>query len=148
MKNINKVENFVLDITGSVEAAEFIGILWRFSQLWDDIIDNGKLPHIDNINIIMFDIIVSLNYNQFFIKYRSELLPVIKNSIFQWWAANRLETDPNEIKVEKSYMLRASFYHILNHVIYIFKGPLFMVNGDVYDSYGEKLDDLKKELGV
>lgn len=130
-------------MTENEQASTMCAHLYKIGQFWDDLIDRDKELTDGDIHSAMWAVLFDLNENPFFRKLMPELLPVIKNATIQWFAANKLEEKKEHI--EKSYMLRAGFYNIVAHVVMLCNGAKYDFS-EVYKLYGEKLEDLKKEI--
>lgn len=114
---------------GNEAAADLIELLASLSQKWDDLID-GDITRPGNevqfgilVNGMMWQAIVDLNENPFFVQYAGQLLPIMKQAIMQWQTANICEQlqDPQMLTV--SYSRRSVLTDIAQYISLLCVGP-------------------------
>jgi len=113
-------------------------------HVWDDLID--KDPTTDKyINTAFRKLIYDIPCNPVMTQGLSLLW---LNCYHQWLAANEFEDKATDDKLNKAYMLRASIYQLFNHIAMIVGGIDYAatISSDVYDLYGETLDNFIEEV--
>lgn len=132
----------------NVDAVGFLIVLWRVIQFFDDVYDcDVDQKHIkDNVAKALFDAIIALNDNKFFIENRAVLLPSMSVMILKWTASNVSEENQNVSA--QSYMWRAGYYDVVLLVNLLCNGIANTeVNANkILSIYGESFDDYLKEF--
>lgn len=130
------------------DAVSFLIILWNIIQFFDDVYDNDIEFNVikDRVLVQLFDVLVALNDNQFFVQHRSVLLPSISIMIFKWHAANESEESLNHN--EQSYMWRAGYYDIVLLVNLLCNGATHTkeCSKKILSIYGETFVNYIKEF--
>ncbi|MDP2346708.1 MAG: hypothetical protein Q8N34_03170 [Gammaproteobacteria bacterium] len=120
MKNEQQlIENFC---AGNESAVAFMGIVSSISQVWDDLIDKDKPVGDAAINNMMWQALIDLNDNSFFVTHAGQLLPVMKKAIIDWQAScvHEQAGDPKMLKV--SYIKRSCVTDLAVFVAYLCGG--------------------------
>ena len=92
---------------GNEDAAAFMAIVADISQVWDDLIDQDKPVTAEDINRIMWSALIDLNENAFFVRYASQLLPIMKQAIIHWRTSCVHEQVPDAKMLKVSYIKRS-----------------------------------------
>lgn len=93
-------------------AIELIETLARASQVVDDMYDGDAEIKPSTVEMFLLDIMIELQRNEFYIKFHTELQPVIELGIFDWLAANRFERSGHEGLQRISYITRDQVYMV------------------------------------
>lgn len=89
--NTKIVEEAVL---GNAEALAFLNAMARVLHFWDDLIDRDK-EHVDaHTHLCMWDALVTLPTNRFYLDNMTMLQPILVQSIVNWRVANDIERAP------------------------------------------------------
>lgn len=130
------------------DAVNFLIVLWNVIQFFDDIYDNDIEHHVikDRVFGRLFDVLITLNDNQFFVQNRSLLLPSMSVMIFKWHAANKSEELLSHN--EQSYMWRAGYYDIVLLVNLLCNGESHTQehSKSILSIYGESFVEYLKEF--
>lgn len=126
-------------------AVDMCVLLFKISQLFDDIYDEGKLEKSEALEL-MYMVMVDLPQNRFYSTFQGKLQPLIESFILQWMSANNLEDKKEQL--EKSYMLRAFLFQIFHFSAMVLKGKDFAIeNSDIFQKmYGETFNEYVKEF--
>jgi hypothetical protein len=129
---------------GNESAVNFAFLLWEASQEWDDLHDEGE---IDNPNGLIAWFAFGKEYHPYFMQHGHILRPAMLGMYLSWTAANVLDRGDRR-DVEKSYMLRASFYQVLHMIAWIEGGHDHAVAAgpEIFRTYGETVDEIEKEF--
>lgn len=101
---------------GNIEAVRFISILGAISQTWDDIIDKDKELTSHEINEMMWQALVYLPENKFYIDNFAELQPLIRSCISDFMVSNQTKNPAI------AYTLRDSLAGVATMVSYLIGG--------------------------
>lgn len=106
-------------------AMDFIEMLASVSQTFDDIYDGDKTVGAVDLYGLMFQCLVDLPRNPFYVRHFADLSPLIEASINQWIQANDMEYlsrrgDSSLLKV--AYVTRSSLTPIIMHTIALSAG--------------------------
>jgi hypothetical protein len=145
---INKfIELFDYIFKGNQYAIELCLNVITVFHVWDDIFD-GDMVTGQTVNAAFRHLIDDIPMNPVMMNNTTILYPTLFNVYSQWIAANEFESAKEEFLIDKSYMLRAGVYQFFVMVAKCLYGNEWAehVSPIVFDSYAEKLDDLKKEI--
>ena len=129
---------------GDEAAVDFATVLFDAIQRWDDVEDEGRC---DEHNAMVAWWAFGKEYHPFFLVNSDILRPVLMSMYLQWRAANVLDHgDRND--VDKSYMLRAAYYQVLQMIACLCGGleHAAIVGPEIYRSYAETADELWQEM--
>lgn len=128
-----------------IEAIQWLGMLYGAIQVFDDVADGDKVDRAD-LDGAIFNTLVSMPSNPFFLTHLSALAPAVATMIFKWQASDKMEREGKAD--EKSYMLRAGYFDVVLLVISLIHGPVFATQNasHVYSVYGETCEDYLKEF--
>ena len=126
-------------------AIEWLIMLFDCIQSFDDFADNDEVSR-DNLNALIWNVLVAMPDNSFFTQHKSTLIPNISNMILKWQASDFVEK--NGFADEKSFVWRAGYYDIVLAVVQICHGPQYAIENAhlVLNLYGENYEDYKKEF--
>lgn len=119
--------------------------LWTAIQTLDDIVDGDAVSR-DDLDRMIFGVLVGLPGNPYFAANAGMLLPVVANALVKWKAADTQER--NGAADERSYMWRAGYYDVVLAAVLLCHGPdTALKHGHlVLQMYGEKFADYAKEF--
>lgn len=126
-------------------AIEWLVMLWDAIQFFDDIADNDETTR-EDLNSTIWNTLVAVHNNYFFLQNSSVLVPCVATMILKWQASDKAER--NKQADEKSFMWRAGYYDVVLMVLNLVHGTKVATeNADlVMKLYGETLEDYKKEF--
>jgi hypothetical protein len=151
MPRENEQEFLDAVLQGNKSAVEFCQIIFRISQTWDDLVDRDKNVTNDDINIMMFEALVSLPENHFYQQHAIVLTPLLRSYITDWLAANELQVEDSEKSKQIAFVIRSSVSSIITQCAYLIGGYSWMckVNAEVRhhiheDTFVEYLRDFER----
>lgn len=129
-------------------ATEFCVDLMNIYQVWDDLIDRDKEYTDTDINTVFQTLLISLPKNEFYMRFQSELSPLIMSSILKWYDSNEMEKEKKESDLHMAYMLRAEIYSIFCYVAFLVGGlnHAKKVGISIRRLYSETLPDFLEEI--
>jgi hypothetical protein len=127
------------------EAVQWLLDLYHAFQVFDDFADGDPVERND-LNAVIWNTLVGMQQNAFYMQNSFRLLPVISVNILKWQASDTVER-ANSADA-KSYVWRAGYYEIVLAVVQIYHGPEFAAQNAhiVLGLYGETYDDYMKEF--
>lgn len=128
------------------QAREWLMALWNVVQVFDDMAD-GDHPERDKLDTAIYDALVGLPNNGFFVQNRAILLPLLSVAILKWKASDEAERAGNPSAM--SFVWRAGFYDVVLAVVQIVHGTdaAMQIAVNVMSLYGETLPDYMQEFG-
>lgn len=103
---------------GFVFAAKLCSVL----HVYDDLIDRDKPVSPEDIHKIFWFALVDLQIDPFFQKHKSHLLPILQNAIFNWRAANVMESLATEGDLQCAYQLRTTYIDLISNTLALERG--------------------------
>lgn len=127
------------------DAREWLLSLWNLIQVFDDMAD-GDHPDRDQLDMAIYDGLVAMPSNAFFVKHRAVLLPLIAIAILKWKASDTAEKSGHASAM--SYAWRAGFYDIVLAVVQLAHGTeaAMQIAHEVMALYGETYTDYIEEM--
>ena len=114
---------FLLEVLRGDEAAvNFCEVLFRISQIADDLYDKDKEVTRKEVEEVFWLALVQLPNHPFYQKHFSYLQPLIQAVYVDWMDANVMERSGNEQDKRASYILRDSVGCMAVHVAYLVGG--------------------------
>lgn len=140
------VEKLLSAIIPNQMAADWLVMLYHSIQVFDDFMDGDAVAKPD-LEKLIWNTLVAIPANPFFLANAGVLLPVAAAQIFKWHAANDVES--NGAHDAKSFVWRAGFYDVILTVCSIVNGPDFTRQNasKILGMYGENFEDYLKEFG-
>ena len=128
-----------------IEAVQWLDMLYGAIQVFDDVADGDPVER-EDLDSVIYNTLVSMPSNPFFVAHASALATAVAMAIFKWQAADKMERA--NCADEKSYMLRAGYYDIVMLVVSLVHGPVKAAQNahHVYAIYGETCQDYLKEF--
>lgn len=93
---------------GDWQAAELIGKVWAFVEVWDDAIDGEKNETDEAIHEAFLFALFGLHRDPFFAKHRQALEPAFMLMVAEWQASNVLQRSGVDEAVRTAHFLRCS----------------------------------------
>jgi hypothetical protein len=109
---------------GNTDAIHFMTVVSRWSHLYDDLIDGDKEIDPEFIHGVMWDIMVGLPNNKFYIAHAASLAPVVATGILNWRGANDMERSGCEEELYISHATRYSGSDLALMVMTLLGGPM------------------------
>ena len=127
------------------DAAQFVIMIFHFSQFFDDVADGDEIKR-EDLDMNIFNCFVGMNSNPFFVTYRMQLLPILDLIIIKWQGSDIAERTGRAN--EKSFMWRAGFYDLLMSVVSLCHGykKANSMAVDVMNFYAETIEEYKEEF--
>lgn len=128
------------------KASNFLLILFRIIQIFDDFADSEKVSD-KKLDILIWDTLVRLPTNSFYRAHDLVLAPLIITSILKWKASDTKEKELKSADA-KSFMWRAGYYEIVLFVVSIVHGEKFAQENavSILELYGETFDNYLEEF--
>ncbi|MDG4675664.1 hypothetical protein P9A16_31685 [Shinella sp. 838] len=108
--------------SGDKDALDLIHGAWKACSVWDDLIDKDNVPTEQQINDCFLWALFDLQNNRVY-RENPHLAFVLRLTISNWFAANRLEREEEREKRITAYTLRCSPYDFFVAVIMCVAGP-------------------------
>jgi len=139
-ENLNKV--FMLP----QPAVEWLIMVYDAIQVFDDVADGDQVAR-EDLNATIWNTLVGMHQNSFFIANSHHLVPLLATMILKWQASDTAER--NKRADAKSFMWRAVYYDLVLMAVSLVHGAGFAtVHGHhVMALYGETFEDYMKEFG-
>ena len=127
-------------------AVEWLMMVYDAIQVFDDVADGDPVERKD-LNAVIWNTLVGMPQNAFFIANSNHLVPLLATNILKWQASDTAEQ--NKQADAKSFMWRAGYYDLVLMAVSLVHGAGFAtVNAHhVMALYGEKFEDYLKEFG-
>jgi hypothetical protein len=127
------------------DAVEWLMMLFNATQFFDDIADHDPVTR-EMLDVTLWNVLIAMPQNEFFLRNSFVLLPVMANSILKWQASDIVERSGKAD--ERSFVWRASYYDVVLSVLNICHGPEVAIkNSDkAMCLYGEDFRDYIKEF--
>ena len=115
-------------------------------QVFDDVADGDTIERKD-LNATIWNTLVGMHQNQFFISNSHHLVPLMATMILKWQASDTAEREGHADA--RSFIWRAGYYDLILMAVSLTHGAGFATKNAhlVMDLYGEKLEDYMKEFG-
>ena len=138
-ENLTKV--FMLPKT----AVEWLMMVYDALQVFDDVADGDPVERKD-LNATIWNTLVGMHQNAFFIANSNHLTPLLATMILKWQASDTAER--NKQADAKSFMWRAGFYDLILMAVSLLHGAEYAATHGhhVMALYGEKFEDYMKEF--
>ncbi len=126
-------------------AVEWLVMVYDAIQVFDDIADGDTVDRKD-LNATIWNTLVGMHQNAFFLANSHYLIPLLATAIMKWQASDHAER--NGQADARSFVWRAGYYDLILMAVSITHGPGFATNNAhlVMEFYGEKFEDYMKEF--
>ena len=108
---------------GNHHAIAMMAIISRWTHLYDDLIDADAPWSASTVHQVMWEVMVDLNLNPFFVQHRAALVPIIATGILNWRGANDMEKTGSEEELHISHATRYSINDVALMVMVLVGGP-------------------------
>lgn len=127
------------------DAIDWLLMLWLAIQVFDDVADGDEVSRND-LDATIWNVLVGMHQNAFFIAHSHNLIPVIATQILKWKASDTVER--SGYADARSFMWRSGYYDVVLMVYQLVHGPAVSLSiaHEILNTYGEKLDDYMQEF--
>ena len=150
MPRRDEAEFLQFALKGDADAIDFCNIIFRASQVLDDLIDMDMPVTGDQITNTFWSILIDLPKNRFYRQHVDTLVPMMQVFLQDWVDATRLETMGDEHAQNIAFVLRDTIGGLVIHVAAMVGGYEWAnthsvtIRGHVYE---DGLRQYKRELG-
>jgi hypothetical protein len=125
---------------------EWLVMVYDAIQVFDDVADGDTVERKD-LNATIWNTLVGMHQNQFFITHSHHLVPLLAATILKWQASDQAER-AGEADA-RSFVWRAGYYDLILMAVSLTHGPGFATKNAhlVMELYGETFEDYMKEFG-
>jgi len=126
-------------------AVEWLLMLYGAIQVFDDVAD-GDLVEREDLNAVIWNTLVGMNQNTFWLANSNNLAPLVATMILKWQASDQAERAGKADA--KSFVWRAGYYDVVLMVVALCHGTNRATSdaSSVMELYGEKFEDYMKEF--
>ena len=127
-------------------AVEWLVMVYDAIQVFDDVADGDPVAR-EDLNATIWNTLVGMHQNAFFIANSHHLTPLLATMILKWQASDTAERAGQANA--KTFMWRAGYYDLILMAVSLVHGAGFAtIHGHhVMALYGETLEDYLKEFG-
>ena len=127
-------------------AIEWLLMLYGAIQVFDDVADGDAIER-DDLNAAIWNTLVGMSQNTFWIANSQTLTPVVASMILKWQASDQAER--NGKADARSFVWRAGYYDVVLMTVALCHGTQRATETaqQVMELYGETLEDYMKEFG-
>ena len=138
-------ENLEKGLALPAPATEWLMMLYEAIQVFDDVADGDPVKR-EDLNATIWNTLVGMNQNSFWLVNSQTLTPVVASMILKWQASDQAERAGRADAV--SFVWRAGFYDVVLMTVALCHGTdhATKVASDVMAIYGEKLEDYLQEF--
>lgn len=126
-------------------AVEWLLMLWDATQVFDDVADGDPVERSD-LNATIWNTLVAMNQNTFFLQNSHVLVPCVASAILKWQASDSAER--SGLADERSYMWRAGYYDVVLMAVQLCHGAKYAHENAhlVMQLYGETFEKYIKDF--
>ena len=126
-------------------AVEWLLMLYGAIQVFDDVADGDPVER-EDLNAAIWNTLVGMNQNSFWIANSNNLAPVVATMILKWQGSDQAERAGKADA--RSFVWRAGYYDVVLMVVALCHGTKAATAHaqDVMRLYGEKLEDYLMEF--
>jgi hypothetical protein len=138
-------ENLEKSLALPTPAVDWLMMLWGAIQVFDDVADGDKIARQD-LNACIWNTLVGMNQNSFWIVNSQTLAPVVASMILKWQASDQAER--YGLADARSFVWRAGFYDVVLMTVALCHGASYATENasKVMALYGETFEDYMKEF--
>lgn len=118
-----KVASYQDMFLGNQDAISFMLVVSKWSHLYDDLIDKDKPVDDQMVHEVMWDIMVGLPLNKFYVANADLLAPVFATGILNWRGANDMEKSGCKEELYIAHATRYSINDLALMVMTLLGGP-------------------------
>jgi hypothetical protein len=121
-------------------------MLYGAIQVFDDVADGDAVER-DDLNAAIWNTLVGMSQNTFWIANSQTLTPVVASMILKWQASDQAERSGKADA--RSFVWRAGYYDVVLMTVALCHGTQRATETaqQVMELYGETLEDYMKEFG-
>ena len=126
-------------------AIDWLLMLFEAIQVFDDVADGDPVER-EDLNAVIWNTLVGMNQNTFWIANSHSLAPVVATMILKWQASDQAERDGKADA--KSFVWRAGYYDVVLMTVALCHGTQQATEKaqQVMELYGETFEDYMKEF--
>ena len=126
-------------------AVDWLLMLFEAIQVFDDVADGDPVER-EDLNAVIWNTLVGMNQNTFWIANSHSLTPVVATMILKWQASDQAERDGKADA--KSFVWRAGYYDVVLMTVALCHGTQQATEKaqQVMALYGETFEDYMKEF--
>jgi len=126
-------------------AVEWLLMLYGAIQVFDDVADGDPVDR-EDLNAVIWNTLVGMNQNTFWIANSHNLAPIIATMILKWQASDQAERSGKADA--RAYVWRAGYYDVVLMAVALCHGTqqATQMAQQVMELYGEKFEDYMKEF--
>jgi hypothetical protein len=138
-------ENLEKSLALPAPATDWLMMLYEAIQVFDDVADGDPVKR-EDLNATIWNTLVGMNQNSFWLVNSQTLTPVVASMILKWQASDQAERAGRADAV--SFVWRAGFYDVVLMTVALCYGSGHATNvaSEVMAIYGEKLEDYLQEF--
>jgi len=127
-------------------AVEWLLMLWGAIQVFDDVADGDPISR-EDLNATIWNTLVGMNQNTFWIANSNNLAPLVGTAILKWQGSDQAERSGQADA--RTYGWRAGFYDLVLMAIALCHGTKAATDMShlVMQLYGEQFEEYMKEFG-
>ena len=126
-------------------AIDWLLMLFEAIQVFDDVADGDPVER-EDLNAVIWNTLVGMNQNAFWIANSHSLAPVVATMILKWQASDQAERAGQANA--KSFVWRAGYYDVVLMTVALCHGTQQATDKaqQVMELYGETFEDYMKEF--
>ena len=126
-------------------AIDWLLMLFEAIQVFDDVADGDPVER-EDLNAVIWNTLVGMNQNTFWIANSHSLAPVVATMILKWQASDQAERDGKADA--KSFVWRAGYYDVVLMTVALCHGTQQATEKaqQVMELYGETFEEYMKEF--
>ena len=126
-------------------AIDWLLMLFEAIQVFDDVADGDPVER-EDLNAVIWNTLVGMNQNVFWIANSHSLAPVVATMILKWQASDQAERAGQADA--KSFVWRAGYYDVVLMTVALCHGTQQATEKaqQVMELYGETFEDYMKEF--
>jgi hypothetical protein len=126
-------------------AVDWLLMLYEAIQVFDDVADGDTVKR-EDLNSVIWNTLVGMNQNSFWIANSHNLTPVVATAILKWQASDHAERTGKADA--RSFVWRAGYYDVVLMAVALCHGTqeATKIAHEIMALYGEKLEDYMKEF--
>ena len=139
-------ENLEKGLALPAPATEWLVMLFDATQVFDDVADGDPVNR-EDLNATIWNTLVGMNQNSFWLVNSQTLAPVVASMILKWQASDQAERAG--LADAKSFVWRAGFYDVVLMAVALCHGTtkatemasqVMAIYGETYQDYMEEFD--------
>ena len=145
LTNIEILEQHFISLSIPDDAIKWLLMIYDAFQVFDDYADGDKVDR-SSLDRLIWDTLIAIPQNPFFLKNSFTLWPVLSLAILKWQGSDTAERAGNADA--RSFVWRAGYYDLVLAVCLLCNGAAWTAKNAhiVMGLYGEKLEDYLKEF--